>query len=53
MARRQSEEPGQPVQGLDQTFQDALLRSLRWHRVMLVGEVVPVALSYLKQQPER
>lgn len=27
-ARRQSEEPGQPVEGLDQAFQDALLRSL-------------------------
>ena len=50
-ARRQSEEPGQPVEGLDQAFQDALLRSLRWHRAMLVGEVVPVALSYLSNNP--
>lgn len=50
-ARLQSEDPGQPVAGLDQAFQDALLRSLRWHRAMLVGEVVPVALSYLRNNP--
>ncbi len=51
-ARRQTEDPGQPVAGLDQAFQDALLRSLRWHRAMLVGEVVPVALSYLRNNPQ-
>jgi DNA helicase II / ATP-dependent DNA helicase PcrA len=51
-ARRQSEDPGQPVEGLDQAFQDALLASLRWHRAMLVGEVVPVALSYLRNNPQ-
>jgi DNA helicase II / ATP-dependent DNA helicase PcrA len=51
-ARLQSEDPGQPVAGLDQAFQDALLRSLRWHRAMLVGEVVPVALSYLRNNPQ-
>jgi hypothetical protein len=50
-ARRQTENPGEPVEGLDQAFQDALLRSLRWHRAMLVGEVVPVALSYLSNNP--
>ena len=51
-ARQQTDEPGQPVAGLDQAFQDALLRSLRWHRAMLVGEVVPVALSYLRNNPQ-
>lgn len=51
-ARRQAEDPGQPVEGLDQAFQDALLRALRWHRGMLVGEVVPVALSYLRNNPQ-
>lgn len=51
-ARRQADEPGQPVPGLDQTFQDALLASLRWHRAMLVGEVVPLALSYLSNNPQ-
>lgn len=51
-ARLQSEDPGQPVAGLDQAFQDALLRNLHWHRAMLVGEVVPVALSYLRNNPQ-
>jgi ATP-dependent DNA helicase UvrD/PcrA len=51
-ARRQIDEPGQPVPGLDQAFQDALLGMLRWHRAMLVGEVVPIALSYLHNNPQ-
>lgn len=51
-ARRQIDEPGQPVAGLDQAFQDAILGSLRWHRAMLVGEVVPIALSYLHNNPQ-
>jgi DNA helicase-2/ATP-dependent DNA helicase PcrA len=50
-ARLQSEEPGQPVVGLDQRFQDALLLTLRWHQGMLIGEVVPLALAYLRQNP--
>jgi hypothetical protein len=41
-ARLQTDEPGQPVEGLDQTFQDAVLASLRWHQAMLIGEVVPL-----------
>jgi ATP-dependent DNA helicase UvrD/PcrA len=52
-ARLQAEEPGEPVEGLDQTFQDALLGSLRWHRAMLIGEVVPIALSYLRHNRKR
>lgn len=51
-ARQQTDAPGQPVPGLDQTFQNAFLGSLRWHKVMLVGEVVPLALSYLKNNPQ-
>jgi len=51
-ARLQTDEPGQPVEGLDQTFQDATLASLRWHQAMLIGEVVPLALAYLRQNPE-
>jgi superfamily I DNA/RNA helicase len=50
-ARLQADEPGQPVEGLDQTFQDVLLASLRWHRCMLIGEVVPLALAYLQHNP--
>ena len=50
-ARRQTDVPGQPVAGLDQTFQIALLDALRWYRAMLVGELVPLALHYLRQIP--
>src|SRR5439155_26252261 len=51
-ARRQTDEPGQPVEGLDQAFQDELLSWLRWHQAMLVGELVPIALSYLRHNPQ-
>ncbi len=51
-ARGQSDAPGAPVAGLDQAFQDALLATLRWHRGMLIGEVVPISLSYLRHNPE-
>jgi superfamily I DNA/RNA helicase len=51
-ARVQTEEPGEPVAGLDQSFQDALLASLRWHKAMLIGEVVPIAFSYLRNNPQ-
>jgi hypothetical protein len=44
-ARRQSEEPGDPIDGLHQRFQDSLRAWLRWHRGMLVGELVPEALA--------
>ncbi|MDX6652600.1 MAG: ATP-dependent helicase UvrD/PcrA [Solirubrobacterales bacterium] len=51
-ARVQTDDPGQPIPGLDQAFQDALLACLRWHRCMLVGEVVPISLSYLRHNPQ-
>ena len=51
-ARQQADEPGQPVPGLDQAFQTAFIGSLRWHKAMLVGEVVPIALSYLRNNPQ-
>ncbi len=51
-ARRQAEPPGSPVPGLDQGFQDELLDTLRWHRAMMVGEVVPIALYYLQHNPQ-
>lgn len=50
-ARLQTEHPGQPVDGLDQRFQDAMVAALRWHKGMLVGEVVPLTLAYLRQNP--
>jgi DNA helicase II / ATP-dependent DNA helicase PcrA len=43
--------PGEPVEDLDQRFQDELIRWLRWHRGMLLEELVPQALRYLRLDP--
>lgn len=32
-------------------FQDALIKSMKWHQCMLVGELVPIAKSYLEENP--
>ncbi|MHB0981027.1 MAG: UvrD-helicase domain-containing protein [Thermoleophilia bacterium] len=32
-------------------FQTALIESLRWHECMLVGELVPIARTYLAENP--
>jgi DNA helicase-2/ATP-dependent DNA helicase PcrA len=50
-AMLRSDPPGAPAPGLPQQFQDALLACLRWHRCMLVGQLVPIARSYLSQNP--
>lgn len=47
-ARLQSEEPGWPEDEIDRAFHDALLAWLSFHKAMLVGELVPIALSYLR-----
>ncbi len=51
-ARLQSEEPGWPELAIDAAFHEALLSWLRFHRAMLVGELVPVALRYIRNNPE-
>jgi DNA helicase II / ATP-dependent DNA helicase PcrA len=51
-ARLQTQHPGEPVEGLDQRFQDALLGALRWYEAMLIGEVVPLSLNYLRLSPQ-
>jgi ATP-dependent DNA helicase UvrD/PcrA len=50
-ARLQTEQPGWPQDPIDSAFQNALVSWLRLHRAMLVGELVPVALSYLRNNP--
>ncbi len=50
-ARLQSEQPGWPVDPADRSFQNALLDWLRFHRAMLIGELVPEALRYLRNNP--
>ncbi len=50
-ARLQSEEPGWPNDPVDQAFQQALLNWLTFHRAMLIGELVPEALRFLRNNP--
>lgn len=50
-ARLQSDAPGWPENPVDRAFQTALISWLRFHRAMLVGELVPEALRYLRNNP--
>ncbi len=50
-ARLQDEQPGWPTDATDKAFQAALLDWLRFHRAMLIGELVPEALRYLRNNP--
>lgn len=50
-ARLQHESPGSPRSADDQTFEDALVDWLRFHRAMLIGELVPFAFKYLRDNP--
>lgn len=50
-ARLQSEEPGWPTDPLDKLFHQELMKWLRFHRAMLIGELVPETLRYLKNNP--
>lgn len=50
-ARLQSEEPGWPNDPLDAQFQEVLMSWLRFHRGMLIGELVPEAYRYLRDNP--
>jgi superfamily I DNA/RNA helicase len=50
-ARRQVDQPGVPASQLDVQFGNALLSWLRFHRAMLVGELVPETLRYLQLNP--
>jgi len=49
-ARLQSDEPGWPPKD-DRPLHDALLSWLRFHDAMLVGELVPLALTFLRNNP--
>lgn len=50
-SRLQAEEPGWPHDPVDQAFQTALIEWLRFHGGMLVGEMVPVTLAYMQNNP--
>lgn len=50
-ARLQNEEPGWPHDEIDRRIEAALDSWLRFHRGMLIGELVPVTLKYLQDNP--
>lgn len=55
-ARLQHEQPGWPQDANDQQFQAALLSWLKFHRAMLIGELIPEGIKYLRlnaQSPYR
>lgn len=50
-ARLQSEQPGWPQDPVDRHFHEQLIDWLKFHRAMLIGELVPEALRYLRNNP--
>jgi len=51
-ARLQTEEPGWPLEAEDRLFHDSLIAWLVFHRAILIGELVPQVLKYLKGNPQ-
>ena len=51
-ARLQHEEPGWTMDASDQAFQTVLLAWLRFHRAMLIGELIPEGIKYLRNNPK-
>ena len=50
-ARMQHQQPGWPLDPIDQQFHIVLTAWLRFHKGMLIGELVPEALRYLRDNP--
>ncbi len=50
-ARLQRDTPGHAPTPLDQAFETALLAWLRFNEAMLIGELVPLTLAFLRANP--
>ena len=50
-ARLQHEQPGYAQTHIDQAFEAALVGWLRFHEGMLIGEIIPYAYRYLRDNP--
>jgi DNA helicase-2/ATP-dependent DNA helicase PcrA len=50
-AKLQHHSPGWPVDPIEQAFDHSLKAWLRFHEAMLVGEVIPLALDFILQNP--
>lgn len=51
-ARLQWDAPGHAPTVADQAFETALLSWLRFHAAMLIGELVPLTLAFIRANPE-
>ena len=50
-ARRKDEEPGWPSDPIETAFQEELTKWLFFHKSLLLGELVTLALKYLRNNP--
>ncbi len=50
-ARLLNEEPGWPHTDEDRDFDNELISWLRFHKAMLIGELVPLTIEYLRNNP--
>ncbi len=50
-ARLQHDEPGYAQERVDALFERDLINWLKFHKAMLIGEIIPVTLSYLQDNP--
>lgn len=50
-ARLQREEPGWAQSDEDKQFECVLLSWLKFHKAMLIGELIPITLNYLRNNP--
>jgi DNA helicase II / ATP-dependent DNA helicase PcrA len=50
-ARLQHDRPDWPKETIDRQFHEALSQWLKFHEGMLIGELVPITLKYLKSNP--
>jgi DNA helicase II / ATP-dependent DNA helicase PcrA len=50
-ARLQTDAPGGPSEELDASFHAAIAAWLRYHRAILIGEVIPLTLGFIRNNP--
>lgn len=51
-AKLQHEEPGWAISEKDRIFHDVLIDWLKFHKAILIGELIPITLQYLRDNPE-
>ena len=50
-ANFQNDDPGMPRDDIEEEFAERITEWLKYHQGMLVGEVIPIALRYLQDNP--